>query len=243
VIVPWVVLLGVCEGNLVWEQLPDGVTAIQSQEDICYPFTTEVVDDFVGWSGYGTKDWIIGVTWWGAFLDGPPVEIESVNVRIYAGSFGYPYDLLYATKSEVHEIAGDPTGYCADIEPFSDAEDIRFFISIQMSFCGPTRWGWASGVGNGHEGFYRDDASPQWTPLSAVSGGQAREVAFQLRADLYSPDYVTCCFADGSCREVLETVCNQAGGVVNDCVACEPTPVRRTTFGRIKDLYQPRDAN
>jgi hypothetical protein len=238
-IIPWIVLLGACASDLAWEQLPDGVTAIRSQDDLCYPFTSEVADDFIGWDGYaGFGHHLEAVAWWGVFWNGSEVPLEDVTVRIYTSVGGPPTDpLAVTTRHEVTEFPGHPHGYCTEIEAFYPTEGVRYFISIQVAFCGPTEWGWSSGLGNGYEGYYRSSESPDWTPLSEVTDGAATEVAFQLRAYGVHHPYVFCCFPDGTCRETLESVCGGSGEVVADCATCAATPTRHTTFGRIKALY------
>jgi hypothetical protein len=47
-----------------------------------------------------------------------------------------------------------------------------------------------------------------------------------------------CCFEDGSCFDVPVGTCGGQGGIViGDCEQCISTPVRPTTWGRIKSTY------
>jgi hypothetical protein len=229
-----------CFGYVIWEQLPDGVAAISSQYDVCYPFTSEVADDFTGEIGVGTDGY--GISWWGSYWNGsatsPP---DGFTIRFYADDSGMPGDLVHEeTVTDYHEVDGSPNGYCAFIE--ASLGLARYHVAIQADLCFPPQWGVATGVGNGDEAHFRGElfGFPDWTPVSEAGQDGPYELALQVRKFQGHWDLLGCCYPDGTCRdELVGSVCEGRGGtVVDDCEACGATPTRRTTFGQIKSWYR-----
>jgi len=158
-----------CEGQIRFEQLPNGASGLSTQDDLCYPFESEVADDVVG---DGTD--LIGVGWWGVYWNGSPLPPDAVNIRLFADDAGAPGDLLHETTTfDYDETAGDPLGYCTnEIGGWPLSDEITYHLSIQASLCFPPQWGWSTGDGNGVELHLRSIfyEFPDWTPAEVVFG-------------------------------------------------------------------------
>jgi len=134
-----------CEGEIKWEQMPNGASGLSSQDDACYPFTSEVADDFMG-----DGETMVGVGWYGVYWNGTPIAPDSFNIHVYADDAGAPGELIYThNTTEYNETVGDPYGYCTQVEPFDKEDGVQYWLGIQSVFCFPPQWGWATGDGNG----------------------------------------------------------------------------------------------
>jgi hypothetical protein len=178
-----------CPGEVQFEQLPNEVARIISQEDVCYPFLCEAADDFVG-----TGQPITTVAWWGAYWGGGPIPADAFHINIYTtNSGGCPENLIYSHTSFDYEedLDGSSAAYCAQLEaPFPSSSGVVYELSIVASLCYPPQWGWATGDGNGQEGCWRSEflGVPEWTPLSDTPFGfEPYEFAFVLYTDLAVP--------------------------------------------------------
>lgn len=153
-----------CDGTIRWEQLPNGASVLSSQEDACYPFTSEVADDFVG----NGAD-VFGVGWWGSYWNGTPLPPDGFTIRVYADDTGVPGDLIHEdATTEYNETVWDPNGYCSQFDAFRAFDDVRYHLVVQATLCFPPQWGWATGDGNGEEGHFRGELFGyfDWVPLS-----------------------------------------------------------------------------
>lgn len=152
-----------CEGRVTWEQLPNGATAVASQEDACYPFRVDAADNFVG-----DGETLIGVGWWGAYWNGSPSPPDAFDITIYAHDEGLPGERLAAFRATAYDEAiGDPNGYCAPIDGFEKVDGVTYHLGVQAVLCFPPQWGWATGAGDGIEGHFLGLLGyPVWVPLS-----------------------------------------------------------------------------
>lgn len=168
-----------CEGETKWEQLPNGLGNLASQEDCTYPFLAESADNFVG-----DGDDMIGVGWWGGYWSGSPLAPDAFNVVVYADDGGAPGDVIYTHNStEYNETIGSPNGYCTEIEAFNKADGVTYWLSVQAVLCYPPRWGWAAGEGDGTEGYLRYPFAgiPDFANPSQIDGiGIFIELAYVL---------------------------------------------------------------
>jgi hypothetical protein len=178
-----------CPGDIQFEQLPNGVSGIASQEDVCYPFLFEAADDFVG-----TGEPITTVAWWGEYWGGSPIPADAFHINIYTmSSGGCPEDLIYSHTSFDYDedLDGSAAAYCAQlVPPFVSTSGATYELSIVASLCYPPQWGWDTGDGNGQEGCWRSElyGVPEWTPLSDTPFGfEPYEFAFVLYRDLAVP--------------------------------------------------------
>jgi len=169
-----------CEGETKWEQLPNGGGAMASQDDVVYPFTADLADDFMG-----DGDDMVGVGWWGSYWNGTVAAPDAFNINIYADNGGMPGDLIYSDQTaEYNETVGAPNGYCSQIETFNKAEGVTYWLSVQAVLVFPPQWGWVGGDGNGVGVYQRfpllgfDD----WTD-SVTAFGNVRDAAFVLYND------------------------------------------------------------
>jgi len=166
-----------CEGTTKWEQLPNGASGLSSQEDVCYPFESNVADNFVGDGGD-----VVGIGWWGVYWNGTPLAPDAFNIEIYSDNGGFPGDLLASTSTtEYNETVGDPNGYCSQIDSFTKADGVTYHVSVQASFCFPPQWGWGTGDGDGAEISFLSAffGYPDWIPGSTTFG-VAYDAAFVL---------------------------------------------------------------
>lgn len=219
-----------CDGDVAYEQLPNGTSVASSQDDICYPFTSETADDFVA-----DGSTLTAIGWWGRFWNGSPEPIEAIRFSIYADDAGRPGTLLETTDvTDYDESPGKPIRYCAAIPPFTGDAGSRYHLSIQAVTCYPPQWGWATGAGNGRSAHFRSELFdvPEWVAAEEIFPGP-----YEMAMVLHAEPLELCCHPDGTCTKVPIGTCD--GGVVTDCMACSSTPVERTTFGRIKALYRP----
>jgi hypothetical protein len=170
-----------CTGTIKWEQPPDGASGLSSQDDTCYPFSSECADDFMG-----DGNSVIGVGWYGVYWNGTPLAPDAFNVRFYSDASGLPgTQLALTTTSNYNETAGDPYGYCSDVDSFSKADGVKYHLSIQAVLCFPPQWGFASGTGNGAQGSFQSAlfGFPTWVPNTTVFG-----IPYELAFLLYNDD-------------------------------------------------------
>jgi len=236
---PYVCADDVLGADVLWEQLPDGVGAIATQDDTQYPFAAECADDFVA-----TGNDLVSVGWWGSYWNGDPRTPDAITVRLYADGGGSPGDLVHEfTTTEFDESRdGTGAGFCLNVPGggFGPEADTTYFLSIQPSLFFPPQIGWQTGSGGGAEAHHRSDifGYPDWVPVGEVVDG-ARDLAFVVfDAPIVDPVFTDCCLPDGSCETLPEGECAEIGEPVVDCDACGATPVQRTTFGQIKALYR-----
>jgi len=218
-----------CDGDVIFEQLPNGTSVAASQDDICYPFAAETADDFVA-----DGSTVTAVGWWGRFWNGSPEPVEEFRLSIYADDDGKPGTLLVSTDVATYEeTPGKPIRYCATIPPFTGEAGITYHLSIQAVTCFPPQWGWATGKGNGVPAHFRSELFdvPEWVTADEIFPGP-----YEMAVVLHAEPAELCCHPDGTCEKVPIGTCD--GGVVADCMACSATPVNRTSFGGIKALYR-----
>ncbi len=160
-----------CSGIPRWEQTPDGVSLLASQDDTCYPFVAESADDFVA-----ADNFMHAVGWWGGYWSGSPVPPEGFRINIYTqGAGNFPGELVYSeTVTEYHEsMEGTDASYCAELSgQFTGAVGQTYYIVIQALLCFPPQWGiGSSGDGNGTIACFRGElfGYPDWVPWSEVS--------------------------------------------------------------------------
>jgi hypothetical protein len=173
-----------CSRWIWWEQPPDGASGLSSQDDTCYPFQSECADDFIGY-GYGVG----GVGWYGVYWNGTPLSPDAFNIRFYSDAGGLPgTELSLATSSNYNETAGDPYGYCSDVDTFVDDSGVKYHVSIQAVFCFPPQWGIGTGTGNGTQGSFKSAlfGFPDWVPNSTIFG-----VPYELALLLYAGETST----------------------------------------------------
>jgi len=169
-----------CAGDVRWEQLPDGVNLLSSQEDVCYPFVSEIADDVDG-DAISSFD---AIGWWGYYIAGDgPIPPDAFHVRIRADEDGRPGEILHEITTDEYDEQfhpGAPATYCAALEPGFVTGSGRYHLSIQAVLCFPPQWMWSTGTGNGIPGhmIFPLTGVPDWTPLPEL--GLPPEVAFVL---------------------------------------------------------------
>jgi hypothetical protein len=180
-----------CPGEVQFEQLPNGVSAIASQEDVCYPFLFEAADDFTG-----TGEPITAVTWWGIYWGGGGNmgPMDAFHIKIYTmSSGGCPEDLIFSQTSLdfTEDLEGPSASYCAQLwAPFQSDLGATYEFSIVGSLCYPPQWGWMTGDGNDREGCFRAPEFfdvPDWTPFSETFLGRPYDLAFVLHGNQAVP--------------------------------------------------------
>ena len=158
-----------CEGVIKWEQLPNGVSGLSSQDDQCYPFLSEVADDFMG-----DGEMMIGAGWWGVYWNGTPIAPDAFNLKVYADGGGAPGELIYSEAvTDYNETFGDPYGYCALLsEGVMKMDGMTYWLGVQAVFCFPPQWGYGTGEGSGSEIHFLSAffGYPDWVPGSVVFG-------------------------------------------------------------------------
>ncbi len=178
------------EGVLVWEQLPSLTDGMSSQDDVCYPFTSEVADGFVGISGQ-----IVAVEWWGGFWNGSPVPIDQFRIRLYQPDGECPGAPLADVLIDTYDAAEVEPGstyyhYCASLPTPLVTGAVPYDISIQAVHCFPPQWGWVTSpltpgqCGVEGEACFRSVFFDfeEWTPSGFVFG-VSYDAAFSLYYD------------------------------------------------------------
>jgi hypothetical protein len=166
-----------CEGDTKWEQLPNGGGLMSSQDDVVYPFTSDLADDFAG-----DGEDLTGVGWWGGYWNGTAVPPDAFNVRVFADNGGMPGDMIYEHQTaDYNETVGSPNGYCTNMPAFNKADGATYWLSVQAVLVFPPQWGWASGDGNGVGVWQRFPllGFEDWTS-SEVAFGDVRDASFVL---------------------------------------------------------------
>ena len=176
--------------DIVFEQIPDAVLGLFSQDDACYPLLAQTADDFVG-----TGEDLVAMGWWGLYWNGTALAPDGFRIEIYADDGGVPGDLLYeTTTTEYNEVLGDsqmsePSSYCTVLEPpFEMADGSTYHMSVIPLLCFPPQWGHSTGIGNGVPGHFRSVFFdfPEWTPNVDVFGFEW-ELALVLFASFSDP--------------------------------------------------------
>jgi hypothetical protein len=154
-----------CNGEVFFEQLPDGETYLGAQDDVCYPFRAESSDDFVG-----TGAWITTIGWWGAYWSGSPVSPDAIRITLYAeDADGCPGEPLSSQRIEEYEEnrVGSEASFCVRLlDPFHTLDDVEYALSIVLELCTPPQTGWATGSGNGREACFGPSS------LATLTGSQ-----------------------------------------------------------------------
>ena len=156
------------------QQLPNGISGTAAQDDVCYPFLAESVDNFVG-----DGNSLIGVGWWGLdLLD----EMDAFVVSILADDGGVPGEVLFTeTLTEFNPTAGEPNGFCANFaEEFEKVDGVTYWLNIYAVYCFPPQFFWATADGDGTQGWFRSDflGFPDWVPMDVANPGSPYELAF-----------------------------------------------------------------
>jgi len=221
-----------CDGTTTFEQLPNGGGGLAAQHDTCYPFFAEMSDNVTTTGGD-----IVGMGWWGVYWGGVPITPDAFQVRVFVDDEGVPGEFVAQRRvTEFNETLGDPNGYCANFDGIDTAvTGCDLHIAVVAEFCFPPQWGVATGTGDGAQGHFRSEffGLPDWVPAIEVFGTPYEVALVVYEEDSVLPTY--CCLADGSCVE--RSGCEECPLEVLDCVECEGTPTRTSTWGTIKALY------
>jgi len=146
--------------NIIWDN--GGTTPssnlYSSQNDTCYPFVSQVADDFI----FELDMVITDVHWWGGFWNPPPNSVDPTYFYIYfyaddgtgnaptGAGLPDPAPTALATYyfSGISGLPLDPNGfyeYQVDLNPpFSASANTKYWIAIQEDTCYPPQWGWAN---------------------------------------------------------------------------------------------------
>ncbi|KYK20826.1 hypothetical protein AYK24_09645, partial [Thermoplasmatales archaeon SG8-52-4] len=145
-------------GPIIWDNGAPSANAnlYSSQYDNCYPFVSQVADDFIFEAD--TEVW--DVHWWGSFWNGDPFDPVDFWIYFYKddGTGGAPTGGGMADPSPTaiasYFFAGvsgtlDPTSGLYEYEvildpPFLAIASEHYWIAIQAVFCFPPQWGWAN---------------------------------------------------------------------------------------------------
>jgi hypothetical protein len=150
--------IGTLEGPIIWDNggtLADS-NLYSSQNDTCYPFVSQVADDF----HFEEDTDVYDVHWFGGFWGGDPFDPVDFWIFFYkddgSGSqptgAGMPDPAPTAIAAYyfrgVTGLPLDPNGfysYGVDLDPpFHAAGCEKYWIAIQAVFCFPPQWGWAN---------------------------------------------------------------------------------------------------
>ncbi len=146
--------------TIIWDN--GGTTAnsnlYSSQNDTCYPFVSQVADDFI----FDQDMRVTDVHWWGGFWNVPPDSVDPCYFYIYfyaddgtgnaptGGGMPDPAPTALATYhfSGISGLPLDPNGfyeYDVDLNPpFIASANTKYWIAIQEDTCYPPQWGWAN---------------------------------------------------------------------------------------------------
>jgi hypothetical protein len=170
-----------CDGETKWDQLPDGASGLSSQDDQCYPFNSQVADNFMGDGGDVT-----GFGWWGLFWNGSPINATDFRVSIWASDAdGCPGELV--CENVVSAVQTDEGGgtfsYCANFPACPKEAGVSYHIGAQAIFCFPPQWGYVSGAGDGQECCFRGElfGFPDWVTATTVFG-----IPYELSGVIYN---------------------------------------------------------
>lgn len=163
-----------CAGAPRWQQAPDFGNALSSQDDVCYPFFSEVADDFIA-----TGEDILSFGWWGTGWCGGYLSPDGFQIRIYAvDGARKPTDLVHEVlvtdfvETMYRSRSFEWVGYCADLpEPVPTIEHTSYAVSIVAYSCHPPQWGlWSTEEGNGTMAWFRSEffGYDDWTPADDV---------------------------------------------------------------------------
>jgi len=175
--------LASCSGDTAWIQLPDGDTAILSQDDACMPFWVEPADDFVG-----TGELLTAVTWWSDLPEWYTLD-EGMRVNVYlTDASGRPSQRVYTGEVPLPEHVSEDTyvtRICGALpEPFPTVPGRRYSLSVRAVHCYPPQIRWRTGTGNGAGGYLRGSIfdDEEWMAMSDLFG-DAHELAFVLLSE------------------------------------------------------------
>jgi hypothetical protein len=140
------------------------VSLLSSQDDQCYPFTSESADDFIG-----NGVFITSIGWWGGYWTTSPVAPDAFRIDIYTkDADDCPGELVFSETLE-----GTDGGYCVELNDFFvNAEGERYCLVIRAVLCFPPQWGiGSSGDGNGTPACFRGErfGYADWVPRDQVS--------------------------------------------------------------------------
>jgi len=171
-----------CVGAVHWEQLPNGASALATQDDPCYPFTAETADDF---EADGSP--LLSISWWGVYWGGSPGTIDHFDLFLRAdGPDGTPGEVVWEYRTaDYHQVVGDPLSYCATLPlPLPTVPGMTYHLTARPEYCYPPQWGAATGDGNGRQGHFRGElfGYPDWVPMEQTFG-VPYELAFSIRVD------------------------------------------------------------
>jgi len=145
-------------GPIIWDNGAPSANAnlYSSQFDECYPFVSQVADDFIFEEDIEVWD----VHWWGGFWNGDPFDPVDFWIYFYKddGTGGAPTGGGMPDPSPTavasYFFAGvsgtlDPTSGLYEYEvildpPFLATASEHYWIVIQADFCYPPQWGWAN---------------------------------------------------------------------------------------------------
>jgi hypothetical protein len=179
-----------------WVQTPDPYpygNGLSSQQDDCYPFLSQMADDFQ----CDETGPILAIEWWGTYWNpGPPppagyffmIEFWTDNGLPYPDS--HPLELIYQEPCYVFTEDYDEDyaqyHYVQYLEnPFTQEEGNIYWLSIYAVFCYPPQFGWCTG-----EPHWADCANfkseffgfPDWTSSELVWG-----ICYDMAFVLYGP--------------------------------------------------------
>jgi len=143
--------------DIIWHNGEPSADAnlYSSQFDECYPFVSQVADDF----HFEEDTYINDVHWWGGFWGGDPIECIDFWIYFYAddGSGNQPTGAGMDDPSETALAAYFFPGVCGELDPngFYEYDAVldppflaegcqKYWIAIQGVFCFPPQWGWAN---------------------------------------------------------------------------------------------------
>ena len=185
-------------GPVVWDNGEPSATSnlFSSQFDDCYPFISQVADDF----HFEETTEVADVHWWGGFWGGDPIECIDFYIYFYkddgtgtaptGGGLDDPSVTAIASYF-FPDVCGvvDPNGiyeYEVVLNPPIVFEPCyKYWIAIQAVFCYPPQWGWANTDGiqlhSAVQGFPLL-GTPFWTPIDPEV-----DMAFQLTSEECEP--------------------------------------------------------
>jgi hypothetical protein len=147
---------------IVWDNggtMPGG-NSVSSQNDTCYPFVSQVADDF----HFEEPTTVADVHWWGGFWgSGNPIDPLPFWIFFYnddgtgtaptGGGLPDPGPTAIAAYffPGVTGLPLDPNGYY-EYHVYLDPPMVfepchKYWIAIQSVFCFPPQWGWADTAG------------------------------------------------------------------------------------------------
>jgi hypothetical protein len=161
---------GVRQGDIIWDNAPGGVgpEGVSSQQDLVYPFHSQVADDFRLTNPNAPAYVVNGVYWNGVYWNTPTNTNQGFNILFYSDTGGEPTGagagdpnvtailnqfVPLANTNETPDGLGNFNYNTKLAVPFLALTNTTYWLGIQARMVFPPQWGWSSSVNDtGFEG-------------------------------------------------------------------------------------------